>query len=33
MDDINDIKGGNNYMLIYIRHKSDDEIKFEKEVS
>jgi hypothetical protein len=33
MDDINEIKAGENYMLIYIRHKSDEEIKIEKEVS
>lgn len=32
MDDINEIKAGENYMLIYIRHKSDEEIKIEKEI-
>ena len=33
MDDINEIKSGETYMLIYIRHKSDEEIKIEKDVS
>jgi hypothetical protein len=33
MDDINEIKAGETYMLIYIRHKSDEEINIEKEVS
>lgn len=33
MDDINDIRAGETYMLIYIRHKTDEEIKIEKEVS
>lgn len=33
MEDINEIKAGESYMLIYIRHKTDEEIKIEKEVS
>lgn len=33
MDDINDIKANETYMLIYIRHKTDEEIKIEKDVS
>ncbi len=33
MDNINDIKAEEIYLLVYIRHKTDEEIKIEKEVS
>ena len=32
MDDINDIKANETYILVYIRHKTDSEILIEKEV-
>ncbi len=33
MDNINDIRAEETYLLVYIRHKTDEEIKIEKEVS
>ncbi len=33
MEDINDIRAEETYLLVYIRHKTDEEIKIEKEVS
>ena len=32
MDNINDIRAEETYLLVYIRHKTDEEIKIEKEV-
>jgi hypothetical protein len=33
IEDINDIRPDSNYLLVYVRHKTEDELKQEKEVS
>jgi hypothetical protein len=33
IEDINDLRADGNYLLVYVRHKTDEEIKQDKEVS
>jgi hypothetical protein len=33
IEDINDIKPNNNYLLVFVRHKTEEELTLEKEVS
>jgi hypothetical protein len=33
IEDINDIKPNNNYLLVFVRHKTEEEVTQEKEVS
>ena len=32
IEDINDLKPEGNYLLVYVRHKTEEEIKLEKDV-
>jgi hypothetical protein len=33
IEDINEIRPDSNYLLVYVRHKTEEELKQEKEVS
>jgi hypothetical protein len=33
IEDINDIRPHTNYLLVFVRHKTEEELKSEKEVS